>query len=165
MRLLIVRHADAGDSEEWERSGKPDSERPLSEKGRKQFKRAATRIAELVPAVQLVVSSPYTRALQTAELLLEAWPEPPKRATAESLVPDVKPDAFVRWLSAQPPTDVVAAVGHEPHLSTMATWLIAGVDGSRLTLKKAGACLISFDGRVEKGAGVLEWLMGPKQLA
>ena len=39
MKLLIIRHADAGDPDAWERAGKPDLERPLSEKGRKQFKK------------------------------------------------------------------------------------------------------------------------------
>ena len=164
MQLLIVRHADAGDSDEWASSGKPDSERPLSEKGRKQFKDAAKHIAELMPKVDLVVSSPYTRALQTTDLLVEAFPKPPIRASTDSLEPEVRPEMFLRWLNAQRPSDVIAAVGHEPHLSTLATWLISGVEDSRLTLKKGGACLISFDGRIAKGEGVLEWLLGPKQL-
>lgn len=162
MHLLIIRHADAGDSDEWARTGQPDSERPLSEKGRKQFKRAVNGLVRLVPSVNLVASSPYTRALQTAELLPDGFAS--ARATTDTLVPDASPDAFVRWVREQGSRELVAAVGHEPHLSTLATWLIAGLEESRIKLKKGGACLISFEKQPGRKAGTLLWLLGPGQL-
>jgi phosphohistidine phosphatase len=164
MELLIVRHADAGDSEEWAKTGRPDSERPLSEKGRKQFKRAAKALVELVPDVGLVASSSYARAIQTTDILLEQLPAAVHREVTDSLVPEADPDEVVRWINAQGEREVVAVVGHEPHLSTLATWLISGVAGSILEMKKGGACLVSFDERVDKGRGTLAWLLGPKQL-
>jgi phosphohistidine phosphatase len=164
MRLIIIRHADAGDAEEWARTGNPDSQRPLSEKGREQFQRAAPGLMRLVPRVDLIASSPYTRALQTAELLPDGFAERSARAVTDSLVPDAPLADFVQWLRAQGSAEIVAAVGHEPHLSTMATWLIAGVEESRLKLKKGGACLISFDKRPAGKKGTLHWLATPGQL-
>jgi phosphohistidine phosphatase len=164
MQLLIIRHADAGDAEEWARTGKPDSERPLSDKGRRQFKRAASAIVRLVPKVELVASSPFARAMQTTDLLFEQLPKATARKVTDSLVPDADPEEFIRWLGAQAPRGVIAAVGHEPHLSTLATCLIAGLDESRLVLKKGGACLIAFDEKPDRNTGMLQWLARPKLL-
>jgi phosphohistidine phosphatase len=164
MKLLIIRHADAGDSDEWASSGKPDSERPLSPKGKKQFRRAAETIVGLVPKIDLVASSPYTRARETADLFLEHLPTTTRREELDSLVPDAEPEECTRWLRHQVGREVIAVVGHEPHLSALATWLIAGLDESRLKLRKGGACLISFEQPPGKKLGTLEWLVGPKQL-
>jgi phosphohistidine phosphatase SixA len=58
---------------------------------------------------------------------------------------------------------VVAIVGHEPSLSTFASWLISARPESHLVLKKGGACFLELPA-VEPGAGTLEWLLTPKQL-
>lgn len=164
MELLIIRHADAGDASEWAKTRKPDSQRPLSDKGREQVKEGARTLLKLVPKIDLFAVSPYVRALQTAELVFERYTETRAREITDTLVPDAKPEAFVRWLRAQGQREVVAVVGHEPHLSTLATWLISGVEESRLELKKGGACLIAFDRVPGRKEGTLQWLMGPKQL-
>jgi phosphohistidine phosphatase len=164
VQLLLVRHGDAGDSEKWAAAGKPDADRPLSEKGRQQLKRCRSVLARLVSKVDLIATSPYTRALETTDLLFEDTLKGRAYKITDSLLPDAEPDDFVRWLRAQRPRDVIAAVGHEPQLSILATWLIAGIDESRLRLRKGGACLIQLGRRPGKGQGTLEWLLGPRQM-
>ena len=64
MPVLLIRHGHAGSRKDW--SGK-DRERPLSEKGRRQ---AANLVGELSGwGVQRILSSPYTRCVQTVEPL------------------------------------------------------------------------------------------------
>ena len=164
MQLLIIRHADAGDAEDFAKTRQPDSKRPLSDKGREQMDAASRALCLLVPKINLLAASPYTRAMQTAEIVLTRYPNAAREIT-DTLVPEKDPESFVRWLRAQGSREVVAAVGHEPNLSTLATWLVAGTESSRFELKKGGACLISFDKLPAKGTGVLEWLMTGKQLA
>jgi phosphohistidine phosphatase len=164
MKLLIVRHADAGDRDEFAQTGQPDHLRPLSPKGRDQIKDAMRGLQKLVPSADLVVTSPYTRAVQTAETVRGAYEKAAHEET-RTLEPEVPPAEFAAWLREQDDYEVVVAVGHEPHLSTLATWLLAGLDDSRIDLKKCGACLLVFDGRVKKASGTLRWLMGPKELA
>ena len=164
MQLLIIRHADAGDAHEFAKTRQPDSKRPLSDKGRDQMDSASRALCLLVPKINLLAASPYTRAMQTAEIVLTRYPNAAREVT-DTLVPEKDPESFVRWLRAQGSREVVAAVGHEPNLSTLATWLVAGYEESRFELKKGGACLISFDKVPAKGTGVLEWLMTGKQLA
>src|SRR5688500_8135237 len=164
MQLLIIRHADAGDAHEWAKTRQPDSKRPLSDKGHEQMGAASKSLASLVSDVDLLASSPYTRALQTAEIVLSRY-ESAAREITDTLVPEAHPEQFVKWLRGQGPRQVVAAVGHEPHLSTLATWLVAGSEESRFELKKGGACLITFNKLPAKGSGILEWLLTGKQLA
>lgn len=164
VKLLLVRHADAGDREEFGKSGEPDHLRPLSQKGREQTRSAVAGLTKLVPSADLIVTSPYTRAAQTAAIVRDAYG---KIAQEESntLEPEVAPADFEAWLKEHGDHEVVIAVGHEPHLGALATWLMTGSEESRVEMKKGGACLLVFDKRAKKGAGTLRWLMGPKELS
>ena len=164
MKLLIVRHADAGDRDEFAKTGKPDHLRPLSSKGRDQMKDAVRGLQKLVPSADLIVMSPYARAVQTAEIVRHEYGKTAYDET-RTLEPEMPAAEFEQWLADQDEYEVVIVVGHEPHLSTLATWLMAGIDDSRIDLKKGGACLLLFDDAPKKGAGTLRWLMGPKELA
>ena len=163
MKLVIVRHADAGDAEEFAKTGKPDALRPLSEKGRKQIEDAAIGLRALVPKCDLLVTSPYTRAVQTARMVEVVYDAALEQTS--TLEPETAPDDFVQWLREHGDHNVVMAFGHEPHVGELSTWLMTGATESRVEFKKGGACLFEFDGAVKKGAGVLRWLMGPKELA
>ena len=164
MKLLIVRHADAGDREEFAKTGKPDELRPLSDKGRKQMKGAAEGLRSLVPKVDLVATSPYTRAVQTAKIVADAYGEVEEETTA-TLEPESAPEDLEAWLGDHDLVDVVILVGHEPHLGEIVTWLMTGRGESHVEFRKGGAALLEFPDLVKKGHGTLRWLMGPKELA
>lgn len=164
MKLLIVRHADAGDRDEFAKTGEPDNLRPLSPKGREQMRDVSEGLRAVVPSADLIVTSPYTRAVQTAEIVRGAYGNVPQEMS-DTLEPDASNADFETWMRSHGDKAVVIAVGHEPHLGMLATWLMTGGDESRIELKKGGACLLAFDGRVKKGDGMLRWLMGPKDLA
>jgi phosphohistidine phosphatase len=163
MKLVIVRHADAGDSEEFAKTGQPDALRPLSDKGRQQMKDAVPGLVRLVPKCDLIVSSPYTRAIQTANAVAGRY-EAPVLETA-TLEPETAPDDFIHWLREAEDAEIVIAVGHEPHLGILVTWLMTGASDSHVDIKKAAACCLDFDGQIRRGAGILRWLMGPRELA
>jgi phosphohistidine phosphatase len=86
------------------------------------------------------------------------------RAVTEALLPNASLDEFLDWLNDRSEQDVVAIVGHEPHLSTLATSLMTGGKESRIELKKGGACLLTFDGAPRPGSATLEWLLHPRHL-
>lgn len=67
MTSILVRHASAGDREEWDGD---DRLRPLDARGRRQ----ATGLVELLRPreVRRIVSSPYLRCVQTVEPLASA---------------------------------------------------------------------------------------------
>jgi phosphohistidine phosphatase len=163
-QLVIIRHGDAGDQATFAETGEPDHRRPLSRKGRKQIGAAVEGLLALVPSCELVATSPFTRAVQTARIVARAYAGVDQETT-DVLQPGTAPEDFVAWFNSHPDADTVIVVGHQPDLGRLATWLLTGTNDTRIEFKKGGACLLVFEGRIMRGAGHLHWLMGPKQLA
>ena len=164
MKLVVIRHAIAMEREEFASTGQSDDLRPLTDEGREKMKRHAAALVELVPKIDLLATSPLVRARQTAEIVARAYHIKVSDLT-EALVPDAAFSTFTKWLTPHQDKEVVAVVGHEPHLSTLVTWLMAGLDESRVDLKKGGVCLLEIDGRPHRAAATLRWLLTPRQLA
>ena len=163
MRLLIIRHAIAEDRETFAHTGQDDSLRPLTAEGRRKMLRAAGSLVSLVPSLDAILTSPFVRAADTAAIVAGAYGGMATQ-TVDALVPDASPNALPPVLRSAVGDSVVAVVGHEPHLSTLAAWLLTGKPGEFITLKKGGVCLIEFDGAARAGAGSLLWLLTPSQL-
>jgi phosphohistidine phosphatase len=159
MKLLVIRHAIAEDREVFAETGRDDALRPLTAEGSRKMRRAARGLRQIVPTIDELVASPFTRASETAEIVRREY-EIDRVETADVLRPDTGLDDVMNWLS-QRTSDVVAIVGHEPHLSRLATYLVAGVDNSAVQLKKGGACLVSFDGAPRPASGCLMWSVPP----
>jgi phosphohistidine phosphatase len=159
--VYLVRHAfaDHADAARWP----DDAKRPLTPDGVRRFAAAARGLRRLVPDVDVVLSSGYARAWETAELLHEVtgWPKPQECSALEAgqtagSALDVLRDR------AEPS---VALVGHEPYLSNLASILCAGgEDLMRLELKKGGVVLVRVVDEVGPGAGCLQWAIRPKIL-
>ena len=163
MHLLIIRHAIAEDRDDFAKTGKPDDLRPLTADGRAKMIHCAQGLREITPEISVLASSPLTRARETAEIVADEYGIE-IRSTTDALGPEAEFSEFIAWIGDRTEHPVVAVVGHEPHLSKLATWLISGVEESHVELKKGGACLISFKGAPKKGSGTLEWALHPSHL-
>jgi phosphohistidine phosphatase len=135
MKVLLIRHAHAIDQDH----GLPDDARYLTGKGRRAARVLGERLRRegLVPDV--VVTSPLTRAVQTAELLAQAVGFQGEVTVLVELSPEGSPRraaAALEWLGA-----VVAAVGHEPTISATAAHL--GGRSSHPPMKKAQAVVVA----------------------
>ena len=62
MQLLVIRHAIAVEREDFARTGKDDRLRPLTDEGRKKMKQGAKGLRQLAPRIDLLATSPLTRA-------------------------------------------------------------------------------------------------------
>ena len=162
MKLLIVRHATAADKEEFARTGKSDDLRPLTPAGKREMREVARGLREVVPAVDVLATSPLVRAVQTAQILAEPYKR--KLVSVESLRPEARYEDFAVWARAHGGEKTVAIVGHEPHLSGLASWFLASSKRSLLELKKGAACLLEFEESPGAAAGTLLWSMAPKHL-
>ncbi len=162
MKLYLVRHAVAfkRDPERWP----DDSRRPLTPRGEAYFRPAASGLGRMVPQVELLLSSPFERAWRTAEILAEvsSWPAP---QVFPALEPDVSRRKAAIALESYAGAGSVALVGHRPGLHELASYLLTGdVGGADINIEKGGAVYLAFDGVPEPGAGVLRWLLTPKDL-
>ena len=162
MDLYIVRHAAAlqRDPDSWP----DDSERPLSPEGEEEFRLAARGLARVAPPMDAILSSPYKRAWQTAQILaeLESWPAPKSFPVLEPTLP---PEKAVLALEAYSGAGSVAVVGHRPGLHELAAYLLTGQhDGLEIGIEKGGVVCVGFDGPVQPGVGELQLLLTPKFL-
>lgn len=161
----MIRHAIAEEREDFAATGRDDSERPLTEEGRSRMRRVCAGLRELVPSIDVLASSPYTRAVQTAEIVADRYGIEPRDVVREdALVPDAALDSFIRWIQRRSRDGIVAVVGHEPHLGLLVTWLMTGFAESRVEMKKGGVALLDFDGQPGAGLATLRWLLAPGQL-
>src|SRR6184192_1996819 len=67
MKLCFLRHGEA----DWPNWNKPDDDRPLTERGRKEMKRVAKFLERLKFSAATILTSPLPRASQTAEIVAE----------------------------------------------------------------------------------------------
>ncbi len=155
-----MRHGPAGDRDAWRRAGRPDAVRPLTQRGSKKAREAAEGLMRAYGRLDVIATSPWTRAAQTAALLARAC----GGAVAEraELIPDRRPEELLAWLSSRREKRV-ALVGHEPHLSRFASWLLTGRERAFLLLKKSQALLLELP-QPRPGAAVLLWSLSPRQL-
>ena len=163
MDLVIVRHGIAEDREAFARTGKPDEERPLTDAGRKRMRRCALGLRSLIEEIDILASSPLTRALQTAEIVADAFGGV-DLTILEELVPAARPHRLLEWLEANQAAGVVVAVGHEPHVSAALAWLTTGTDEPFASFKKGGAALIRLARDTGAGQAELRWLLTAGQL-
>jgi len=163
VRLLVVRHAIAEDREAYARSHRDDAARPLTSEGRRKMEGVALGLRQLVPEIDLLAASPFRRALDTAEIIAQAYAGQQVERVSE-LAPGAGVDRFLSWLTELGPRPTVAVVGHEPDLSRIVCTLLANTNGPFLELRKGAACLLEFPGAIGKGAATLDWFLGPKHL-
>lgn len=163
MQLLIVRHAIAADQLEWAATGSADDQRPLTDKGRARMKRNAAGIAAVLPGLDVIATSPFTRAVQTAALLARAYGGVDVAEVA-ALEPGGSRDQLLGWLATHDSDASVAIVGHEPDLGWMVAWCLGGDGVPAVAMRKGGACLLDFVGYPRAGRGELQWFLPPALL-
>jgi len=158
--LLLVRHAHAGDrdADRWP----DDRDRPLTDKGRKVQRRVSRALGEQQLAPALVLTSPWTRAAQTAEILvselgLSLTPIPSAALAAPPDLSRLADDI------GEPASDaIVALVGHSPWIEELAAVLLTGqAAGLRVDYPKSSVMGIDLE-KPAAGAGELRFFLRPK---
>jgi len=159
MQLYIVRHGIAIDREDPKCP--PEAERYLTEEGIERTKQVAKGIAALGAHADLMISSPYVRATQTAAIFAGAldYPEHKIRHT-ENLLPGSEPAALLRELAREKNASSVFCFGHAPLVDALLA-AAAGAQGDITSMKKAGVALVELK-RVSPPNGQLVWLVTPK---
>ena len=159
MILYIVRHGIAIDRADPK--APPEAERPLTARGVQKTRSAALGLRALKLKPDALLTSPYVRAAQTAEIVAEALGfAPEKIRVSEALKPGADPAEIVKELS-QLKVKEVMCFGHAPHVDRLIEHL-AGARGGFTELKKAGvACVEHASGQ---SRWHLRWLVTPKIL-
>ncbi len=159
MILYIVRHGIAVDK--TDPKSPPEPERPLTAKGVQKTRAAALGLKEVGVKPDVLITSPFVRAAQTAEIFAEALGfATSKIRVSEALKPLANPADFVKELSRVKAKEVIC-FGHAPHLDQLISQL-AGARGVFTELKKAGVACLEHTGT--QSAWHLQWILTPKVL-
>lgn len=159
--LYLVRHAIAQerDHARWPQ----DSLRPLTADGERRFRKAARGLASILPRNTVVLTSPFTRARQTADLLTSVA-RLPSATDFAPLGAEQPIDKVFDALAPMKEQDLVL-VGHEPSLGKLLMAALAGSEARfSVEFRKGGAACVSFRGKAIPGRGTLIWHLTPKLL-
>ena len=154
IRLWLVRHAHAVDATQ-------DTVRPLSKRGRRQI-RSLARVLGASEALRPdeIWHSPLVRSRQTAESLARRLGLDVPLISMAGLMPEDAPQAIARRLKTL--RHDVAVVGHEPHLSALASLLVTGTaEPPVFVLKKCAVIALEQAG----ARWVVRWQVSPEVLA
>jgi len=159
VKLYILRHGIAEDAA----TGQSDESRQLTEEGRQKTRRVMQRALEAGVRPDVILSSPYPRALATAEIAKH------ELQFADALVETVPlapyANVFELWeeIRNYPHAGELMVVGHNPLLSDLATWLVGGRGGA-IVMKKAALASIEIPNPSPQPRGSLTWLLTPKSV-
>lgn len=146
--LYVVRHGHA------EMHAPSDPERPLSETGQAEAKKAAQLLKGVHP--DLILVSPYLRAQQTAKILIREANLATKITTEKQITPDDNP-VKVAELLAEQSAGTLVVVSHNPLVSALVSWLVEGHFQGHYAMGTASVACIELE-VISPGQGHLKWL-------
>jgi phosphohistidine phosphatase len=162
MKIYLMRHGIAREPDGP--SVKADSQRTLTPKGRDKIGKIAHALKMLGIQPDLILSSPYTRAKETAILLAREFDCKKNLRFSDLLVPDGNTEEIINAIVENYEMEELVIVGHEPCLSLLVSTLAVFNLDLFIHIKKGGVCCLSADAiRIERRA-TLEWLFTPKIL-
>ena len=157
MELYLFRHGIAEDAQ----PGRRDADRALTDEGRKKVAEVVktARRAGLQPS--LIISSPYVRAVQTANVAVETLGYKGEIVRIDALVPHGSPETLWRELRDYREESAILLAGHEPMMSRLVAYLLAA-PALRVEMKKAAMVRIDVESVGVSPHGVLRWMLTPK---
>ena len=156
MILYVLRHAIA----EEPRPGQSDSTRQLTETGRNRCRRVLAHAKRVKVRPQYILTSPYDRAAQTAEIAKVELGFDRELITSNALVPFVSVQDLWNAIRDYAIGGDVMVVGHNPQLSMLVVWLL-GARADALWLKKSGLVALDIGSAGPHPRAELSWLLTP----
>jgi phosphohistidine phosphatase len=150
MEIYLLRHGIAED-------GYPDAARALTAEGKEKLRKVLRRAA-VKPS--LIITSPYRRAVETAEIAAEVLGYEHDLEQAQALTPDRSPGEVWEELRTHKNEDSILLASHEPLMSATAAYLL-GAPGLHVDMKKAAMVRIDVDRFGPQPLGVLKWMLTP----
>lgn len=157
MELYILRHGIA----ELRQPGRPDGERALTEDGKIKLRKVLARARKAGVSPSVILTSPYRRALQSAELAAEVLGHQGQVVKTSALLPGGSPPAIWAEIRSRPDERAILLSGHEPLLSAAAAYLL-NAPTLKIDLKKGALIRIDIERVTGDPQGELKWLLTTK---
>lgn len=155
MILYLMRHANAGVYR-----GNPllDAKRSLVKEGKEQCMLMARVLSALKVQIDVVVSSPLKRSLQTAHLVGTELGYDAKVEISPALAPNATYAEFQTLVAGYADREGVLAVGHNPNVFQFLGRMITGNGGAAIRVRKGSIARIDMDRHPPR----MQWLIDPR---
>jgi phosphohistidine phosphatase len=157
MEIYILRHGLAQEAN----GGMRDADRPLTPEGTKKLLPVLRRARAIDVQPPVILTSPYRRARETAQVAAEALRGESKLVESRALIPDSSPELVWDEIRNHKSDRQIMIVGHEPLLSSVYSYLL-GAALVQIDVKKGSLGRIDVDRFTGQPRGVLRWLIHPK---
>jgi phosphohistidine phosphatase len=157
MEIYILRHGIAEDGQ----AGQPDSERALTPDGRKKLRTVLKVAANAGVAPSLILTSPFKRALQTAQLAAEILEYKGELLRTKVLEPGSSPKSVWDEIRVHKDEARILLAGHEPLFSRLTAYLL-GTPELQVDFKKGAMACIELERFPPEPHGVLRWMLTSK---
>ncbi|HEY1240599.1 MAG TPA: phosphohistidine phosphatase SixA [Bryobacteraceae bacterium] len=156
MEIYLLRHGIAEDAA----PGKPDSDRALTAAGREKLRRVLARARAAKVKPDLILSSPYSRAVQTAEVAAEALGYRDPIVQTPTLLPEADPHDTWDEIRAHKSENSLLLASHEPLMSSLLAYLLA-TPTLAVDFKKAGLVRLDCERLGPEPHGTFKWMLTP----
>ena len=156
MDIYFLRHASAGQYS----PDSNDDKRPIDKTGEQQSHDIGRALAELDLKLDAIISSPLTRAMQTATIAAAELGHKGKIVTDDALRPEASCEQVESLLARYAKKKTIMLVGHNPSMTEFLTQLLTGSNSAQFIDFKKGA--VAKVERVDRQPAVLKWCMTPK---
>jgi phosphohistidine phosphatase len=157
MEIYILRHGIAEDGQ----AGQPDPERALTPEGRKKLRNVLRAAAKAGVAPSLILTSPYRRALETAQVASEILNYKGELLRTKALEPSAHPRMVWDEIRVHKDEPAILLAGHEPLFSSLTAYLL-GCPDLQLDFKKSALACVEVDRFGAEPHGALKWFITPK---
>ena len=155
--IYVLRHGDAQPRAE----GLPEADRKLTPKGRRDVDRVMRHARAAKVKIDLALTSPYRRAIETAEIAVKVLDPKPRLVETSALLPESRPEQVWKEVRSHSDAKGLLLAGHEPQLSQLIGYLL-GTPALRLDLKKGALVRIRMERAGAVPHGELKWLLTPR---
>lgn len=160
MDLYLLRHGIAEDGN----AGVSDADRALTTEGRRKLRQVLTAACDAKVSLDLIVSSPLKRALQTAEVARRTLKYKGNIVKASALEPGATAQQVWDEVRDHRDKSSLLLVGHNPQFSQLAAFLLGSPD-VQVDFKKGGLMKINFESFPPLPRGVLCWYITAKAVS
>ncbi len=157
MELFLMRHAIA-DSPQFYDS---DRQRPLTEQGAHQHRQVLRVLAPLLSPLDHLLTSPFIRARQTADITASAVTCTNPVEETNILAEDCSLGNVLYLLEQYPLDTHILCIGHEPYMSRLSAIFLDGEGRSTISFQPGAIIRMSFRGHAQPGCGALRFFLQP----
>jgi phosphohistidine phosphatase len=155
MILFLMRHANAGTIRE---NPVLDAKRGLIKEGKEQCMLMARVLNSLKAPVDVIVSSPLKRAMQTAQLVGTELGYDSKVEISSALGLNASYADFQDLLAKYADREGILVVGHNPNLFQFLGRMVTGNGGAAIRMRKGSIARVDM----ERHPPRLQWLLDPR---